>query len=151
MERPVRREPVRHRHQHGQLKTGTQVVPWFFPFLVEAIDPAQEARLVGLDHAVTAGSYLPESAGRSTAPWPSETRRPRKIGPDETAIATTVGAAAGCALPVLGVVTATGFAVHLAVFSANRALEQQRVAIARVLQPGRQASATTPGRPHFAS
>jgi putative ABC transport system permease protein len=47
----------------GQLPTGTQDIAWFFPFLVEAIDPAQEARLDGLDHAITSGAYLAASAG----------------------------------------------------------------------------------------
>jgi ABC-type antimicrobial peptide transport system permease subunit len=36
-----------------------------FPFLLAAIDPAQEAELAGLDRAVTHGSYLPQ---RGTAP-----------------------------------------------------------------------------------
>jgi putative ABC transport system permease protein len=45
-----------------QLPTGTQDIAWYFPFLVEAIDPAQEAKLDGLDDAVTSGSYLSESA-----------------------------------------------------------------------------------------
>jgi putative ABC transport system permease protein len=47
----------------GQLPTGTQDIAWYFPFLVEAIDPAQEAKLDGLDDAVTSGSYFSESAG----------------------------------------------------------------------------------------
>jgi hypothetical protein len=42
--------------------TGVQDVVWNFPFLVEAIDPVQEARLDGLDHAITAGSYLSPGA-----------------------------------------------------------------------------------------
>lgn len=46
-----------------ELPTGTQKIPWYFPFLVEAIDPTQEARLDGLNHAITSGSYLAESAG----------------------------------------------------------------------------------------
>jgi len=47
----------------GELPTGTQDIAWYFPFLVEAIDPAQEAKLDGLNHAITTGSYLTESAG----------------------------------------------------------------------------------------
>src|SRR3984957_16390722 len=43
--------------------TGTQDIAWYFPFLVEAIDPAQEAKLDGLDHAITSGKYLAPSAG----------------------------------------------------------------------------------------
>ena len=43
------------------LPTGTQDIAWYFPFLVEAIDPVQEARLDGLDKAVTSGSYFAES------------------------------------------------------------------------------------------
>src|ERR1700743_783197 len=46
----------------GVLPTGTQDIAWYFPFLVEAIDPAQEAKLDGLDHAISTGSYLSESA-----------------------------------------------------------------------------------------
>jgi putative ABC transport system permease protein len=45
------------------LTTGTQDLAWYFPFLVEAIDPAQEAKLDGLDHAITSGKYLAPSAG----------------------------------------------------------------------------------------
>jgi len=33
-------------------------VTWYFPYLVEAVDPVQEARLDGLDKAVTKGSYF---------------------------------------------------------------------------------------------
>ena len=43
--------------------TGTQDIAWYFPFLVEAIDPAQEAKLDGLNHAITSGKYLAPSAG----------------------------------------------------------------------------------------
>lgn len=60
---------------HG--KTGF-VVYYQLPMLVAAIDPAEEARLVGLDRAVTAGRYLnPEdhthvfrSGGRATRELP---------------------------------------------------------------------------------
>jgi putative ABC transport system permease protein len=52
-----------HASGSGQLPTGTQDIAWYFPFLVEAIDPAQEAKLDGLDDAVTSGSYFSESAG----------------------------------------------------------------------------------------
>jgi hypothetical protein len=34
---------------------------WQFPMLIAAIDPAAEARLDGLNHALTFGKYLPES------------------------------------------------------------------------------------------
>jgi putative ABC transport system permease protein len=36
-------------------------VGWQFPMLIAAIDPAAEARLDGLNHAVTSGQYLPEN------------------------------------------------------------------------------------------
>lgn len=36
-------------------------IAWPFPFLLAAIDPVQEARLVGLNHAVTDGRYLTET------------------------------------------------------------------------------------------
>jgi putative ABC transport system permease protein len=61
-----------------QLPTGTMSITWYFPFLVEAIDPAQEARLDGLDHAVTSGDYLAESAGpvsHSAAKPDAQTRK----------------------------------------------------------------------------
>jgi putative ABC transport system permease protein len=35
-------------------------VSWEFPMLIAAVDPAAEARLDGLNHAVTSGQYLPE-------------------------------------------------------------------------------------------
>ncbi|HEY1620851.1 MAG TPA: hypothetical protein VGG25_24725, partial [Streptosporangiaceae bacterium] len=38
-------------------------VAWSFPMLIAAIDPVAEARLDGLDKAVTSGSYLAEQAG----------------------------------------------------------------------------------------
>jgi putative ABC transport system permease protein len=38
-------------------------VTWWFPMLVAAIDPAAEARLDGLNRAVTSGRYLGEHAG----------------------------------------------------------------------------------------
>lgn len=49
------------------------MVRWNFPFLLAAVDPEQEARLAGLDRAVTRGSYLPEpgsaaAGGRRTVP-----------------------------------------------------------------------------------
>ena len=37
------------------------LVQWTFPFLLAAIDPAEEAKLAGLDRAVSRGSYLPQS------------------------------------------------------------------------------------------
>lgn len=37
------------------------LVQWSFPFLLAAVDPAQEAALAGLDKAVSSGSYLPQS------------------------------------------------------------------------------------------
>jgi putative ABC transport system permease protein len=36
-------------------------VGWQFPMLVAAVDPAAEARLDGLDHALDSGHYLPEN------------------------------------------------------------------------------------------
>ncbi|MFC4035037.1 FtsX-like permease family protein [Streptomyces polygonati] len=51
---------------------GTGFVNWTFPYLVEAVDPVQEARLDGLDKAVTSGGYFspaqrPVTAGQRTA------------------------------------------------------------------------------------
>ena len=43
----------------GQLPTGTMSIPWYFPFLVEAIDPAQEAKLDGLNALSAATSSYP--------------------------------------------------------------------------------------------
>jgi hypothetical protein len=39
------------------------LVVWHFPLLIAAIDPAAEAKLDGLNAAVTSGHYLSESAG----------------------------------------------------------------------------------------
>jgi putative ABC transport system permease protein len=39
------------------------VISFSFPMLVSAIDPVQEARLVGLDHTIVAGHYLGEHEG----------------------------------------------------------------------------------------
>ena len=36
-------------------------VGWQFPMLIAAVDPQAEARLDGLNHAVTSGQYLPEN------------------------------------------------------------------------------------------
>ena len=36
-------------------------VDWQFPMLIAAIDPAAEARLDGLNHALVSGQYLPET------------------------------------------------------------------------------------------
>jgi len=38
-------------------------VNWSIPMLIAAVDPAAEARLDGLDHAVTSGRYLTQQAG----------------------------------------------------------------------------------------
>jgi hypothetical protein len=38
-------------------------VSWTFPILIAAVDPAAEARLDGLNHAVTSGRYLAERGG----------------------------------------------------------------------------------------
>jgi putative ABC transport system permease protein len=57
---------------NGQGAPATEFIPdlgsrpgfainWQFPMLIAAIDPAAEARLDGLDHALTSGRYLPES------------------------------------------------------------------------------------------
>ncbi|HEY1640530.1 MAG TPA: ABC transporter permease [Streptosporangiaceae bacterium] len=42
-------------------------VGWTFPILIAAVDPAAEARLDGLNHAVTSGRYLAERAGDKPA------------------------------------------------------------------------------------
>jgi putative ABC transport system permease protein len=59
--------------------TGVQGVVWNFPFLVEAIDPVQEARLDGLDHAITAGSYLSPAAAPVTYSEARPDAQTRKI------------------------------------------------------------------------
>ena len=64
----------------GQLPTGTQDIAWYFPFLVEAIDPAQEAKLDGLDHAVTSGDYFSESAGPVSYTATKPDAQSRKVG-----------------------------------------------------------------------
>ena len=57
---------------NGQGAPATEFIPdlgsrpgfalnWQFPMLIAAIDPAAEARLDGLDHALLSGRYLPES------------------------------------------------------------------------------------------
>jgi putative ABC transport system permease protein len=68
----------------SQLPAGTQVISWYFPFLMEAIDPAQEAKLAGLDRAVTSGSYLSESAGPVSYSDPRLDAQTRRIGGCET-------------------------------------------------------------------
>ncbi|WP_330452197.1 MULTISPECIES: FtsX-like permease family protein [unclassified Streptomyces] len=42
----------------GTPAAGTTLVPWSMPFLVQAVDPVQEARLAGLDRAVDKGRYF---------------------------------------------------------------------------------------------
>ena len=63
-----------------ELPTGTYKIAWYFPFLVEAIDPAQEAKLVGLDHAITSGEYFSESAGPVSYSAAKPDAQTRKIG-----------------------------------------------------------------------
>jgi putative ABC transport system permease protein len=41
---------------------------WTFQLPLVAVDPAAEARLLGLNGAVTSGNYLPETAGRGPVP-----------------------------------------------------------------------------------
>ena len=43
-------------------------VDWSFPMLIAAVDPAAEAKLDGLNHAVTSGRYLTENAGDGQTP-----------------------------------------------------------------------------------
>src|ERR1039457_6730272 len=43
-------------------------VGWAFPMLIAAIDPVAEAKLDGLNHAVTSGRYLSETAGPGVVP-----------------------------------------------------------------------------------
>jgi putative ABC transport system permease protein len=64
----------------AQLPTGTQDIAWYFPFLVEAIDPAQEAKLDGLDHATTSGDYFSESAGPVSHSVGRPDAQTRKVG-----------------------------------------------------------------------
>jgi putative ABC transport system permease protein len=42
-------------------------VDWSIPMLIAAVDPAAEARLDGLDHAMTSGRYLREQAGPASS------------------------------------------------------------------------------------
>jgi putative ABC transport system permease protein len=44
-------------------------VDWSFPMLIAAIDPVAEAKLDGLNHAVTSGHYLPENARDGRTPY----------------------------------------------------------------------------------
>src|ERR1700678_3224303 len=60
--------------------TGTQDIAWYFPFLVEAIDPAQEAKLDVLNHAITSGKYLAPSAGPVSHTATRPDAQTRKIG-----------------------------------------------------------------------
>ena len=60
--------------------TGTQDIAWYFPFLVEAIDPAQEARLDGLNQAITSGKYLAPSAGPVSYSAAKPDAQSRKVG-----------------------------------------------------------------------
>jgi hypothetical protein len=53
----------------GQAHRAFATVDWAFPMLIAAIDPAAEARLDGLNHAVTSGRYLAEKAGDGRAPY----------------------------------------------------------------------------------
>jgi putative ABC transport system permease protein len=46
----------------GFLRTAEYNVEWVIPVLIAAIDPAAEARLDGLDHALVSGHYLAENA-----------------------------------------------------------------------------------------
>jgi putative ABC transport system permease protein len=69
-----------HATGNGGLPTGTQDIPWYFPFLVEAIDPVQEARLDGLDRAITSGGYLSASAGPVSRSAARPDAQSRKIG-----------------------------------------------------------------------
>jgi len=48
-------------------------VSWQFPMLIAAIDPQAEARLDGLNHALTSGRYLPENFGNAN-PGPDSAR-----------------------------------------------------------------------------
>jgi putative ABC transport system permease protein len=64
----------------GQLPTGTQRIAWYFPYLIEAIDPAQEAKLDGLDHAISSGAYFSESAGPVSHSVAKPDAQTRKIG-----------------------------------------------------------------------
>ena len=55
---------------HGQAGFS---VSWQFPMLIAAIDPQAEARLDGLNHALTSGRYLPENFGNAN-PGPDSAR-----------------------------------------------------------------------------
>ena len=51
-------------------------VDWQFPMLIAAIDPQAEARLDGLNHAVTSGQYLPENYDNEPPRFPEGGRFP---------------------------------------------------------------------------
>jgi putative ABC transport system permease protein len=53
---------VRHAHLGRNLLSGSVYFGFAFPLSVAAIDPGAEAKLVGLSHAMVAGSYLTASA-----------------------------------------------------------------------------------------
>jgi putative ABC transport system permease protein len=53
--------------QSGWVLGGSPGVTWRFPMLIAAIDPQAEAKLDGLNHALTSGRYLPEGAADGTA------------------------------------------------------------------------------------
>ncbi|GAA5178852.1 hypothetical protein GCM10023322_07000 [Rugosimonospora acidiphila] len=55
-------------HASGSAEpTGVTSVSWTFPYLIEAIDPVQEAKLVGLNTAVTKGNYFSGDQGPTQA------------------------------------------------------------------------------------
>jgi ABC-type lipoprotein release transport system permease subunit len=72
----------------GDLGVGPQpgaVVAFSFPVLLSAVDPVEEAKLVGLDHTIVAGQYLSELHGLIT-PLPAA---PGNVVGDELPVITS--------------------------------------------------------------
>lgn len=67
----------------GRPLSPTVTLGWTVPFLVAAVDPAQEAALAGLDRAVTAGRYFTAADGPAPRVLPEPGREP---GTDYTAL-----------------------------------------------------------------
>jgi putative ABC transport system permease protein len=93
----------------GRIST---VLYWVFPMLVAAIDPVSEARLDGLDHAVTAGRYLRPTDGIGDLHRDTSVEVPALVADhtslDDTAVVTA---------DRLSALTGVGLPAHTAVLS----------------------------------
>jgi putative ABC transport system permease protein len=104
------------------------IVNWSFPMLIAAVDPAAEARLDGLSHALTSGQYLPESFSSASSFTDREFRK-------------------GYAFPVLA---AAGSGIGE--YSVTRVQQLPAPAAPPVLNvAAMRADATVPGRPVLAA